>query len=1063
MKKAILFILFISFLLLPVVAQSYSFEDVDVLDEWVAENGDNIALSSEHFKDGSKSLCWTTTGNKSLSVVFPEFLTTTANGTRMQIYSSERTNDTLIVEFYNSSNWLRRKAHFLINYKGWKDFSRKYTEYSKKNSSQDISKVKFTLKTSSQGTRKIYFDKIDFNTTVGYKRVIGKQWILDEKYLNGDKRQMITANLKKDISVQTPTQKELEDLNLIRNKIKRTPKKPSLTSLIQVRNYVDNLNLQRNSDGSIKGKSLSNYPEKLSLDQMNKISSRLEALAYDALQNPSNATITNRFKDYFDYLIDQGISEGCSFGIASNDYANSKQIPKRFLNCLDACSKEQKKELIKLVRWFSFYADMYYSEDSYKQHLNSDVVYLYLPHILASAIVYPDDNIAVRELKAFKRFLERNSEYVQGGRGILKVDGTGFHHNVHYNNYMYCYKTWVQHINYLKGTEYRISLQAYKRIKKAIVSIYRMATNDANENHFFANSLAGRNPFASGQKLFFNKSLFQDLVSIGGDCMGTKIDEDLASKYNYFYKTNFYSVDTDNQDGFYQFNYSPIGVYRKNNWVVTMKSPTSKLWGSEIYSNENRFGRYQSHGTLEVVYEGDLSNSGYPINGTGGGWDWNMPQGSTTVHYSSWKELMPRRNLTTRFDQYSKTKSFSGALAWDDCGIFSTDFIQSDGWRVNKFIPTNLRFKKSMFAFGGLIISLGSDISASGNYNSTWQTATNLFQNITSSATKEFSVNGIAVSKPYTKTLSSAKSNWFVTPTGTGYFIPKQNDDIVVNFGEQTTPKQDGSDYSSPKTTATVAKAYLKHGVKPTNKKYSFVVVPATTNEKMKSLVTKMENNGGEIYKINSQTSHFHSITYLPENITAYSFFRPTGSISFGKIKSCSSNLLLMLKEQEAEKKIFFAVCNPNLNPVYNPKYEWVSTSRTTTITLYGEWKEETQIDGVTFLPPKDGTTRVQIQPKDGEPIYFNAVKYETALNDIEKNEWFDYYKIGENLIIDFKKEDFSNRNITLFSSDGKMLKRISVNGQRKQVEINISKLGNSVKICTISNKKQTKTFRWIN
>jgi hypothetical protein len=53
--------------------------------------------------------------------------------------------------------------------------------------------------------------------------------------------------------------------------------------------------------------------------------------------------------------------------------------------------------------------------------------------------------------------------------------------------------------------------------------------------------------------------------------MGKAMDEELAAMYNYFYKSNLYSVTPLNQEGFYQFNYSPAGVYRKNNWVVTME------------------------------------------------------------------------------------------------------------------------------------------------------------------------------------------------------------------------------------------------------------------------------------------------------------------------------------------------------------------------------------------------------------------------------------------------------------------------------------------------------------
>ena len=48
------------------------------------------------------------------------------------------------------------------------------------------------------------------------------------------------------------------------------------------------------------------------------------------------------------------------------------------------------------------------------------------------------------------------------------------------------------------------------------------------------------------------------------------------------------------------------GCFGKPGWVAVVKSPTAMLWGSEIYNKTNRFGRYQSHGTLEILYDGGL-------------------------------------------------------------------------------------------------------------------------------------------------------------------------------------------------------------------------------------------------------------------------------------------------------------------------------------------------------------------------------------------------------------------------------------------------------------------------
>ena len=128
-----------------------------------------------------------------------------------------------------------------------------------------------------------------------------------------------------------------------------------------------------------------------------------------------------------------------------------------------------------------------------------------------------------------------------------------------------------------------------------------MASRNAG-SLFTANSLSGRHPIVGGNVIQFTKADLDELILTGGDIYGTGIDETMAAAYNYFFNDTKYNVAAVDYEGFYQFNYSPIGVYRHNDWVATIRTPTTKFWGAEIYNATNRFGRYQSHGTLEIVY-----------------------------------------------------------------------------------------------------------------------------------------------------------------------------------------------------------------------------------------------------------------------------------------------------------------------------------------------------------------------------------------------------------------------------------------------------------------------------
>lgn len=1056
MRKTQLIILLLLLFITTARSQNFTFEESVVSSAWTAANGSQISIATEHYKEGTQSLSWETTGSATLKVGFTGFTASSGNSAFIQIYSPEITNDTLIVEFL-LNNVTKRKANFLLNYKGWREFNRAYIDYVSKVSST-IDAVRFNIKPTDNATRKIYFDNIKFNQATDANRVPGSYWVLDKEFFSVNKEQLNLYANTPDIPITTPTANELSDLQALRTTLKRQPSSTS-TNLVGARIFTNGLGITRNADGTVRGKVLDMSASALTSAAVTDYVSKLEVLAADGLTNENNLTI---FRDLLDHLVDQGFAEGLSFAIKSNDYTNSRDIPSKLLNILPACTTSQKEEVLKLARWISYYGMMHESANTYLSSLNSDVLYLYLPHIAAVALFQTDDALAVREMKTFKRFIERNTEYVPGGGDILKPDGTGFHHKTHYNNYMYSYKTWAEYMYYLKGTAFKINADAYQRFKKAIISVYSMATLSNNDTRYFANSLSGRNPFSSGVQVQFNKSFFEQLIEVGNDCLG-QTDTELAAAYNYFFISTKYAVAAQTYEGFQQFNYSPIGIYRKANWVATMRAPTTNFFGAEIYSKANRFGRYQSHGSLDIMYSGSLAASGYPGNNTGGGWDWNVIPGTTTVHYTSWQDMMPNRNLTDRFDQFSKTKDFSGALSWGDCGMFATDFDQIDVWGSQRFTPTNLVFRKSMFAFDGMIISLGSNIGSSGTYSNAMITATNLFQGLTSSATGPLLLNGAEITLPYSATIGTSQDNWMINPQGTGYFVPKGNDALELKFEAQKSPKEDGSDYASPITTANAAKAYLNHGVKPSGKSYAFVVIPATNGAEMQAWATQLTNGGGSIYQIHSQTGNLHALTYKPRNITAYTFYGATFNQSFGIVKSTTAEHLLMHRPDDVTGRQYFAVANPNLKPKSDAVFGWKASKSQTTLTLNGEWLPLANVQGVIFHTPASGETQLTITFSEGEPIYFGLKRPDdTTINDTETSKLFKISNQNNQLSITPEIALAGTTDIRIFSISGQLLLQHQVIDFNQSIDIDISTLDRGIYFCQIANENITFATKWM-
>jgi hypothetical protein len=369
-----------------------------------------------------------------------------------------------------------------------------------------------------------------------------------------------------------------------------------------------------------------------------------------------------------------------------------------------------------------------------------------------------------------------------------------------------------------------------------------------------------------------------------------------------------------------------------------------------------------------------------------------------------------------------------------------------------------------MYAFENMIICLGSDISSSGTYSTSMITATNLFQNLISSVSGAMILNGTEIARPNTVTLPSGQDNWMLTPQGTGYFIPQGNDEIKLIHDTQKSPYESGSDYASPVTSANAAKAYINHGVKPTGKKYSFVVVPGTTGAAMQSLSAQMANNGGSLYQIHKQDQYLHALTYLPQNITAYTFFGASFNLTFGLVKSSTGEHLLMHRPDEVTGRQYFAASNPNLKPVNDAAYGWKSSSSQATLTMTGEWLPLHESDGVQFHAPSNGETQLTLTFKEGEPLYF-ALKRpdDTGLDITTQNDWIRFGRNNDYLWLIPSVDLGADTIVTIYSSIGEIMYQSKINTGRESYSIPVSELGKGMYICKVQvSGNKTATFKWV-
>lgn len=760
---------------------------------------------------------------------------------------------------------------------------------------------------------------------------------------------------------------KLKELQDFRKKYKLSEPKASNNELKSAQMALKMLMLQRTGDYTVTGADL--WGDKVTNQHLRDVAKNVRVLSYGALTLGKSGKADLDL--YLDFLFTHNFFLRMPKLVYSN-YSDVRKIPTDLMSALPVLDDVRKAKVIAAVQKLLEVDIIRKGDKAILNWISSDYIFNVVPYVFNLAIANPDDQQAIQDLQLLSGFLRVCTRYNVGNKDILKPDGTGFHHNAHYNGYMYSYRTWVEYFYRFKGTSMRIDKKSYERLKKAIVTIYMTAVcADGDKGRIYATSMAGRHPFYSTEVPFTQK-LFEQLIEIGGEAMGTDLDMDLAAYYNYFFKTNKYSVPAIDANGFYQYNYSSAGVYRQPGWIAVMKSPTAKLWGAEIYNKTNRFGRYQSHGTLEVLYEGGLENSGYPSknDNKAAGWDWNMMPGSTTVHYTDWEEMLPNKNDKDRFDQKAKTSDFAGAVSNNEYGFFASAFDQDDNWGSQRFVPTNLTFCKSVLAIDGMLFSIGNGISAKGDYSDKMITATNLFQTITSKKFNRLSVNGKNVGSGNKLTIPSAEALTVINPVSTGYFVPAGHDEITIVYDKQETPSSVG--LAAKPATEVAAKAYINHGVKPEKKSYSFVVVPAADENKMKEVADKQTK--GELFSIVEMQDSLHIIKYAPKNVLAYSFFTPAKGLNAGEVISSATELLL-IEEKQSDGSLVLAISNPNLRPKMLNKKDWREMPTPAFIELKGTWEAEGNVQGVFLKTMENGNTELSCLLRNGLPVHVKLKK----------------------------------------------------------------------------------------
>ncbi len=929
-------------------SQDEHFNAASVPSGWNTIQNGALSISTEHYKKSGQSLKWDYQPGDVLTVtdLINKGLDTTEvsayhyHSFRMWLYNSTpQPGDSVYFEFYDANGNLQYHFPFYLDFTGWRAMLVSYNhDMGGNHSSQNLDEMKIYGPSSST---ELFIDYVDFTRS----RNLGKAPDYQLPYLTNELGRkshwydlMDYEAEPKFIPLTTPSTTELNELTQVKYYYDSLilGSAPSASAVSTAINNYNNLNITY-TGGIIKGKPLFGL-DYSSSETIAAVDKYIWVLAKDYKHNPT-ATRLQQFIWSVRYFLDQGYASGSMVETIHHIGYGFRNLPHAIHLMKDELITEGLwEEARDMVEWYSAMESIWELTAEYG---NMDEGNTRSIQKLGAILYLPTDAEKIQYLKGFKAYLQHwyqpRGMKVQG----FKPDHSAFHHSIHYPGYSHPALNNVGKCLYLlrNSPTYLPNSTTLTHAEKSLKTT-RLTMGGVD----IPISLSGRNPFSFPP--------IHHGLQYGGLGMANQA---VIAIYNKMYNQNVNNIPAEPlPNGFWQFNYMPMGVYRNNDWVANIKGFNNNFYGTEIYSSANRYGRYQSYGAIEILYDAGIAASGCSEDG----WDWNKVPGTTTIHLP-WSELLAESG---RMDEKTNS-SFAGALRFNtpatvyhldktegQYGVFGMDFQQMQP-NNGTYHDSSFTFKKSVFCFDGKLICLGSDIN---NDNSSSSTATNLFQGSFGSSSDVTIINGSNISSTnYSNQYSGNNSNWILDHYGNGYYI-QSGDDIELLRTSQTTPYETGSGNG----TGTYASAWIDHGTAPNNASYEYMIIPETNSASMSSM------NPGNLYQVHQHNNDAHIVQNLQNDIIGYVCFNPTGSTSSpGYINTFSTTCLAM--EQLVGSNLHLSVCDPNI--IFNPS-SLLSETTTITLTLSNEWSILSSSVGVSINNVGNNETSISFQVQDGLP-----------------------------------------------------------------------------------------------
>jgi len=674
------------------------------------------------------------------------------------------------------------------------------------------------------------------------------------------------------------------------------------------------------------------------------------ALDYMYTGNTSNV---QRVVDALDHALDQGFAYGSGWGTNHHYGYQVRDLYKGVWILREELAKSGR--LDEYVRALTYWSGLQEARMPYEQTRDGILDAWHTLHNakVISAMLQPTDAERYAAMKALGKWTSGSLCYTDGTLGGIKTDGTSFHHGGHYPGYSvgafavlgdYCWFT--------RGTDFQIDEPARKVFKHTLMTLM-----DYTNLRDWGIGVCGRHPF-NGAIPERDVTAYARLAMLGDlTGSGLSVDPDLAGAYMYLQ-----GKDKDIQaefkkagirpkgpsDGFRVYNYGAFGIHRRGDWMLTLKGYNSDVWASEIYAADNRFGRYLSHGSAQIIGIGGAQESGY----TQVGWDWNRYPGVTSIHLpfdlldSPLKGTLMERN-DSRFPGVSSLEGMNGCLAFT--------YVERDRERF----CAGATATKSVFCFDNRIVHLGTGITNTSSY----PTETTIYQLNLKDKTETVDVNDVyAEAFPFSYR-NSKEGKTLLTDTKGNIYIFRDGYGLVVEKKGQTSP----SDTKKKTGTGNFVTAYIDHGASPKNASYEYMMVIGATSKEEGKYMKKLP------YSVLQADDSAHVVKDDVTGITAYISYR--GYASSSTALASSPQETIVMERTKDDGSMVMSICTPDLGiTVKGYTTRQASQPLVREVTLNGTWKLKQEQENVS-VRPEDGRTVVRATCLHGQPVEFVLVK----------------------------------------------------------------------------------------